>query len=173
MSFRSFPGIPDALGYHDVMWAKAIVSIGAMICMSTAIIGTIYAVSRVIFAMAEDGLLPRILQKTFRQVKNSMMAMDRFPDLSMEDRGGSKCFNFSHAIDCYPFQVPIISMVLCTIFAAATAVVFNVDAIIEMLSVGTLFAYLLVAFAVLIVRHTSDEDLEVRASESPNTFKTS
>ena len=50
------------------MWAKAIVSIGAMICMATAIIGTIYAVSRVIYAMAEDGLLPMALQKTLRQV---------------------------------------------------------------------------------------------------------
>lgn len=53
-------------------------------------------------------------------------------------------------------------MLLCTIFAAVTAVIFNINAIIEMLSIGTLFAYLLVAFAVLVVRHTSDEDIEVR-----------
>ncbi|XP_018493961.1 cationic amino acid transporter 4 [Galendromus occidentalis] len=116
-------GIPDALGYHEVAWAQATVSIGAMICMATAIIGTIYGVSRVIYAMADDGLLPTALQKTYR-------------------------------------KVPIISMLLGTLFAAATAVVFNVGAIIEMLSIGTLFAYLLVAFAVLVVRHTEEDDAE-------------
>ena len=52
-------------------------------------------------------------------------------------------------------------MTLCVVFAAGTAVVFNIKAIIEMLSIGTLFAYLLVAFAVLIVRHSTDEDDEV------------
>lgn len=57
-------------------------------------------------------------------------------------------------------------MLLCTIFAAATGVFFNINAIIEMLSIGTLSAYFLVAFAVLVVRHTESGAFKVSAVRS-------
>lgn len=64
------------------MWAKAVVSVGAIVGMSNSIVGITYAVSRVIYAMAEDGLLPKALQKTFRQVRYSLMriAQLRLPE---------------------------------------------------------------------------------------------
>lgn len=45
-------------------------------------------------------------------------------------------------------------MITSTFVAAILAVFFDTDAIIEMLSIGTLFAYLIIAFGVVIVRYS-------------------
>ncbi|XP_022653567.1 cationic amino acid transporter 4-like isoform X1 [Varroa destructor] len=110
-------GIPDALKHYDAYWAVYMVSGGAIASMVTVIMGTIFAVSRVMYAMAEDGLLPAIFCSVCR-------------------------------------KVPFVSMITSTFVAAILAVFFDTDAIIEMLSIGTLFAYLIIAFGVVIVRYS-------------------
>lgn len=61
-------GIPDALKHYDAYWAVYMVSGGAIASMVTVIMGTIFAVSRVMYAMAEDGLLPAIFCSVCRKV---------------------------------------------------------------------------------------------------------
>ncbi|XP_022654440.1 cationic amino acid transporter 4-like isoform X3 [Varroa destructor] len=53
----STSGLLEALKFHQAYWAQYIVSAGALAGMSTVIMATVFAMTRVGYAMAEDGLL--------------------------------------------------------------------------------------------------------------------
>ncbi|OQR80108.1 cationic amino acid transporter 3-like [Tropilaelaps mercedesae] len=123
-------GIPNALKHYNAYWAVYIVSGGAIASMVTVIMGTIFAVSRIMYAMAEDGLLPSFFHCIFR-------------------------------------KVPFMSMITCTVAASVLAIFFDTEAIIEMLSIGTLFAYLIVAFGIIVVRHSPTPTEQHAQCEEP------
>lgn len=52
---------PEAFGYHHVIWAKYVVSAGALAGMSTALLNSVYCLPRSIYSMASDGLLFRFM----------------------------------------------------------------------------------------------------------------
>lgn len=53
-------GLPDALGRHEgAQWAKLLVILGAGCGMISVLIGTMYSLTRIVYSMAEDGLLYR------------------------------------------------------------------------------------------------------------------
>lgn len=129
-------GLPEALAYHGAYWAQYIVSIGAIAGMSTVIMATVFAMARVGYAMAEDGLLLR-------------------------------CFAMVHP----KTKIPLVSMYILTSFSAVVAMLFDIDVIIEMLSIGTLIAYLVVAFAVLVYKYTPVEqfiELQIESTYQTN-----
>lgn len=50
-------------------------------------------------------------------------------------------------------QVPVNSIVVFTVINAAMALVFDLEALVEFLSIGTLMAYSFVSACVIILRH--------------------
>ncbi len=64
--------IPDAFAANGVVWAKYVVSIGALCGMTTTLFGSLFSLPRCVYAMATDGLLftwlGRVSEKT--QVRN-------------------------------------------------------------------------------------------------------
>lgn len=51
-------GLPDALGrYSNAIWCKYLVILGAGCGMISVLIGTMYSLTRCVYAMADDGLL--------------------------------------------------------------------------------------------------------------------
>ncbi|VDK17856.1 unnamed protein product [Anisakis simplex] len=56
----------DAFASRGAEWAKYIVSIGAMSGMTTSLVGSMFALPRCVYAMAEDGLL----YSTFSQISD-------------------------------------------------------------------------------------------------------
>lgn len=55
-------GLPDALGRSaGGVWAKWAVVLGACCGMGSVLIGTLYALTRIMYAMSDDALLPRSL----------------------------------------------------------------------------------------------------------------
>lgn len=111
-------GLPDALGAHGAVWAKFAVIIGACCGMATVLIGTIYSLTRIVYAMADDGLL--------------------FPWMGYVS---SKS------------QIPLMAMFFFTGFGNIMAIFFDITTLVEMMSIGTLIAYLVVSASIIVVRY--------------------
>ena len=50
---------PAAFEQHGLTWAKYVVAIGALVGMSTALLGSLFSLPRCVYAMAADGLFFR------------------------------------------------------------------------------------------------------------------
>ncbi|KAL5240260.1 hypothetical protein ACI65C_007670 [Semiaphis heraclei] len=101
----------------DMPTIKIIVSGGAIFALCTSLLGTLFPLPRILYAMANDGLL----------------------------------FKFLSNINATT-MTPLISTIICGLFAGTLAAVFNLEQLIDMASIGTLQAYTIVCICVLILR---------------------
>uniref|UniRef100_A0A1B6M6V6 Cationic amino acid transporter C-terminal domain-containing protein n=1 Tax=Graphocephala atropunctata TaxID=36148 RepID=A0A1B6M6V6_9HEMI len=110
--------IPYVFGQVGQPTVKWIVSIGAIFALCTSLLGAMFPLPRVLYAMAHDGIL----------------------------------FDFFCLI--HPStQTPVLATLASGVFAGIMAAVFNLDQLIDMMSIGTLLAYTIVAICVLVLRY--------------------
>ncbi|WP_426560236.1 amino acid permease [Angustibacter sp. McL0619] len=122
--------LAEAFKLNGVTWASKLISLGAVCGITTVILVLMLGQSRVLFAMARDGLLPRGLAKVHPT-----------------------------------FGTPYVITIITAACIAALAAFVDLEKLSEMVSIGTLFAFVVVSAGVIILRRTRP-DLE-RSFKTP------
>lgn len=128
-----FPHLFEQLEWHAIKW---IVSIGAIFALCTSLLGAMFPLPRVLYAMSTDG----IIYKKLRTVHPKT-------------------------------QTPVLATVLAGLLAATMAMLFNLQQLIDMMSIGTLLAYTIVAVSVLVLRYEDQTLMQSATVTIPNVFR--
>ncbi|KAM7389428.1 hypothetical protein PAMP_023409 [Pampus punctatissimus] len=184
---------PLPMAFEYVGWspAKYVVAVGSLCALSTSLLGSIFPMPRVIYAMAEDGVLFKVLARINPKTKTPLIATMTSGVVAGESRGASILLGsmfplprilFAMARDGILFkfmskvskrQSPVAATMAAGTTAAIMAFLFDLKALVDMMSIGTLLAYSLVAVCVLILRYQPDGAMERRAGTGEKEYLSS
>ncbi|XP_050675780.1 cationic amino acid transporter 2-like [Leptidea sinapis] len=114
-----FPFVYEQLHWH---WAKYAVSVGAICALCSSLLGAVFPLPRIIYAMSSDGLLFQFMGRVSEK-----------------------------------YQTPLVGTLVAGLFTGTLAMLFELEQLIHMMSIGTLLAYSMVASCVLLLRYETSQ----------------
>ncbi|XP_014224930.1 high affinity cationic amino acid transporter 1 [Trichogramma pretiosum] len=131
-----FPHVYDQIGWPAIKW---IVNIGAIFALCTSLLGAMFPLPRVLYAMASDGVIFKFLARVHPRT-----------------------------------MTPVLGTVLSGVLTGIMTLLFDLQQLINMMSIGTLLAYTIVAVSVLILRYQREESSsKPYAPEATEPYSTS
>ncbi|XP_076290578.1 cationic amino acid transporter 2 isoform X1 [Lasioglossum baleicum] len=126
-----FPYLFQKIGWT---WAQWVVTIGAICGLCASLLGAMFPLPRVLYAMASDGLIFEWMGKVSSR-----------------------------------FQTPLMGTFSAGLLTGVLAAIFELTQLVNMMSIGTLLAYSIVATCVLILRYEESEAYEKKGDHDPRT----
>lgn len=114
--------LPEAFAYQGFPLGRYFVAVGGVMAMTTSLVTYLFSGSRIMYAMASDGLLFQFFGKVNTKT-----------------------------------QTPIRAVFYCGLIAATVALFVDTNKLVEMLSIGTLLAYTMIAISVILDRYKPPE----------------
>lgn len=125
-----FPYVFEKVGWTTIKW---IVNIGAVFALFTSLLGAMFPLPRVLYAMGSDGVIFKILAKIHPKT-----------------------------------MTPIFGTIISGLLTGLMTLIFNLQQLVDMMSIGTLLAYTIVSISVLILRYKKDDyNLKMEDSNVP------
>ncbi|KAB0347236.1 hypothetical protein FD754_012093 [Muntiacus muntjak] len=123
--YQIHPDSPLPQAFLHVGWgpARYVVAVGALCALTSSLLGDMFPMPRVMYMMAEDGLLFRGLAQIHAHT-----------------------------------GTPVMAIISSGTLAAVMALLFEFSNLVDLLSIGTLLAYSLVALSVLALRYQADQN---------------
>lgn len=139
--FEQDPNAPLTCVFKHYGWHIAVymVSIGAIFGLCASLMGSMFPLPRIIYAMSNDGLIFKWMGKIHPR-----------------------------------FQTPVYGTMFVGTLTGILAAIFDLSQLVHMMSIGTLFAYSIVAACVLLLRYEvedHDEKLHIPAPFTQNIIR--
>ncbi|CAH1774971.1 unnamed protein product [Owenia fusiformis] len=122
--------LEDMFAMRGMVWGRYVVAVGAVAGLTVSLLGSMFPMPRVIYAMSRDGLLFKFLSKVHSKT-----------------------------------ETPMLATFISGIAAALLALLVGLQALVEMMSIGTLLSYTLVSISVLILRYEPEHKHAITALE--------
>ncbi|XP_049289496.1 cationic amino acid transporter 2 isoform X2 [Anopheles funestus] len=129
------PFVFNEIGWHFAKW---VVAIGGIIGLVASLFGAMFPQPRIIYAMAQDGLIFRALGEVSPR-----------------------------------FKTPVFGTLCAAMLTGTMGGLFDLRALVNMLSIGTLMAYTVVAISILILRFSENPDPAIPSTSTRDTYESS